>query len=70
VAEEKWQKLINALAEYFDCDPDGISAVVLGVEHQDGDQLRFRTTSSGVPWHMPGFLDQLKHDIAAKKVSE
>lgn len=61
--------LIQALAEYFDCDPDGISAVVLGIEHQDGDALRFRTTHSGVPWHMAGFIKQITEDVA-KDVSE
>jgi hypothetical protein len=67
--DERWQKLIAALAEYFGCEPDDVTEFVVGVEYRSENELNFRTAYVGVPWHFNGLLDQVKDDIAKDKRS-
>lgn len=63
--DEKWQKFVEAVAEYFGCEPAGISGVVLGVEYQKDNSLKFQTAWMGVPWRMHGYVTQTDSDIQA-----
>lgn len=65
--DERWQKLVAALAEYFGCEPDEVVQLIVGVEYRTEVELKFRTTYSGVPWHFNGLLDQIRDDIAADR---
>lgn len=65
--DQRWQKLVAALAEYFGCEPDDVIQLIVGVEFRTDEELKFQTTYSGVPWHFGGMLDQIREDIAEDK---
>lgn len=65
--DQRWQKLIAALAEYFECGPEDITELIVGVEFRGSGTLNFRTTYSGIPWHYNGLLDRMRDDIADGK---
>lgn len=67
--DERWQKLVTALAEYFGCEPDEVTQLIVGVEFRTEEKFEFRTTYTGVPWHYAGLLEQIKEDIASDKKS-
>lgn len=62
---DKTVVLKNALAEYFECNPDEIGSFVIGCERQvTEDTTAFASIWSALPhWYISGFVDELRDRV-------
>lgn len=66
--DEKTTKLINALGDYFDVDPETFTAFAIVCERRAGDSLALSTAwNAPAPWRLNGIIDGLQDDINKSK---
>jgi len=64
--EDKGAILVQALADYYDTDPENILGFVVGCEREDEEMGVTLSTawSIGTPyWHHLAYIDEMKHQV-------
>ena len=63
--EEKNQILVEALAEYFECEPEQVHGYLIGCEHTDDNGVTFSSIwSNNVPWWgLNGYVGELQRHV-------
>lgn len=58
----------NALAEYFECDPDVVSVFVVCCERREGNTTTFSSAWSGLPiYYVLGLIEELKRTVEQQR---
>ena len=62
--ENSGDVITNALAEYFECDPESIGSFVICCEREVDGNATFSSAWSALPhWHIMGFIDELRNQL-------
>lgn len=68
--EEQSIAVVNALAEYFDCEIEDISGFVVGVEHMGKDgqlHLSAMWPADAALWQLRGYMTEIGEIIDAQR---
>jgi hypothetical protein len=64
MATQDGEVITNALAEYFECDPETIGNFVICCERDTEQGGVLSSAWSALPhWHILGFIDELKNQV-------
>lgn len=68
------QRIMQALADYFEIEPESIGGHILGVEFQTEDGvLHFETIWRGTQWNIKGYQaeirDQIREEMARRAMA-